>query len=130
MDGSQIQTLHIVERDWRIDEKAEQPGSHKIPECNRNKEIDWPLVGCDPDFLLAGASQADVLPGFEADQHERHDFKCAEHRAKSQHYVWCSSKVKVMERPNDSSGKENHRREQHCSGCCRYGKQLKARQEE
>ena len=83
--GRQVQSLHVVERDRRIDHEAEQAGAHEVPERHGDEEVDRPLVGADPWIVGSAAREADILPGFEADQHERHDFEGAEHGPQGQH---------------------------------------------
>src|SRR6185295_11915588 len=75
MYGSGVETLHVIERDGRIDEKSEQAGADKIPECDRDKEIDWPAVIRKPGGCLG---KADIFPGFKSDQDQRHHFERAE----------------------------------------------------
>src|SRR6185437_3653039 len=108
VDWSSVQPLHVIQRNGRVDEEAEESCANKVPEGDRNKEVDWPFVGGDPDLLLTGARQADVLPGFESDQHKWNNFECAEHGSQPKHDVWRSSEIKMMERADDSSGKEDH----------------------
>lgn len=48
MHRRRVQALHVIKRDGRVDQKAEQAGTHEIPERNGDKEINRPLVGRDP----------------------------------------------------------------------------------
>ena len=43
-----VQALHVVERDRRVDEEAEQARADQIPERDGDEEVDRPLVRCHP----------------------------------------------------------------------------------
>ena len=103
MDSRRVKSLHVVEGDRRIDEEAEQSRAHEVPERNRHKEINRPLVGSHPDLLLTGPRQTDVLPGLKADQYQRNNFKRAEDRTQRQHDIGSACKVKMMESSDDSA---------------------------
>ena len=66
---SQVEPLHIVECDWRVDQEAEQARADKIPERNGYEEIDRPFVSADPGTVSGTLRQADVLPCLETDQY-------------------------------------------------------------
>ena len=38
MHGREVQTLHVIERDWRVDEEAEQSGSDKFQNATATKK--------------------------------------------------------------------------------------------
>ncbi len=127
---SQVQSLHVVERDRRIDHEAEEAGAHEIPERNGDEEVDRPLVGADPRTVGRAAGEADVLPCFEADQDQRHDFEGAEHRSQGQYRGRCTGEVQVMECSDDASRKIDDRREQDAARSCRDREQLQSREQE
>src|SRR5207237_1795369 len=106
MHGGSVQTLHVIQGDGRIDQKSKQSGAYEVPECHRNKEVDGPLISCNPDMLLPRSCQANVFPGFETDQHQRNHFKGAEHCAESEHDVGGSCEIQVMEGSDNSAGEK------------------------
>jgi len=66
MHRSRVETLHIIKGDRRVNEKAEQPGTHQVPEPYGDKEVDRPLVGLHP---RPHSAESEVAVRLEADQH-------------------------------------------------------------
>ena len=130
MHGSQIQSLHVVERDWRIDEKAEEPRTNKIPECYGDEEVDGPFVIGDPRRFLGRTREAQVLPCFKADQRQRYYLKCTEYCAQCDDGWTGTGKVEMVERSNDAACQEDDGGEQHRARCAANLKQPEARKEE
>src|SRR3546814_14190229 len=48
MQLRQLQTLHVVERQRRMDQEAEQAGADQIPKCNRDEEHHRPAIALHP----------------------------------------------------------------------------------
>ena len=130
MDGSKVESLNVVKGDGRIDEEAEQSGSDQIPERNGDEEIDGPLVVRNPLRFLRRLRKANVLPCFIADQRQRHNFKCTEDGAETNHRRSCTCEVKMMEGADDSAGKEDGRREERGLGSGSDLNQLESREQE
>ena len=107
VNGSQVQSLHVIKSDGRIDHEAEQARADKVPESDRDEKIDRPLVGANPGLSAVAASQANVLPCLESDEDERHDFESAEDRTQRQHRIRSSSEVQVVESADDPTRKIN-----------------------
>ena len=57
VDGRQVEALHVVEGDGRIDEEAEEAGSDQVPEGNRDEEVDGPFVVGDPRRFSVGCAR-------------------------------------------------------------------------
>ena len=68
----QVQPLHVIERQRRIDQEPEQPGANHIPESDRDEEQDRPAITLHPRCRV---SQLEGLIRLEADEDERHDFQ-------------------------------------------------------
>jgi hypothetical protein len=64
--GRRVEALHVEEGDRRVDHEAEEPGSHQVPEADRDEEVDGPAVLARP-FGPTGDLQ--VLHRLVADQH-------------------------------------------------------------
>ena len=99
-----VEPLHVVERDGRVDEEAEQARAHQVPEGDGHEEVDGPAVGGEPAL---GPRQADVLPDLEAHQHQRHHLQRAEHRPQRQHGGRRAREVQVVEGADDAAGQEH-----------------------
>ena len=48
MVGGRVQPLHVIERDGRIDQEAEQPGADQIPEQDGREEHERPMIVSAP----------------------------------------------------------------------------------
>src|SRR5688572_28952228 len=48
MQGRQVQTLHVIERERRVDEKAKESCAHEVPESNGDEEEDRPAIATHP----------------------------------------------------------------------------------
>src|SRR5215813_13365923 len=103
VDWGRVQALHVIKRDWRIDEETEQASTPKIPKRDCNKKVNRPFVCCNPNSLLAGPCQSDMFPCLETDEYQWHDFQCTENRSEAEHYVGGPSEIKVMECADDSA---------------------------
>ncbi len=75
MDRRRVQTLHVVEREGRVDEEPEQAGADGVPEGNSDEEADRPAI---PASERRGAFEAQGVERLEADQRERNHFERAE----------------------------------------------------
>src|SRR5512146_1603728 len=126
----QIQALHVVERNWRIDEESEESRADEIPERNCDEEVDWPLVVGNPARLPRWASEAKILPCLESDQGQRHNFKSTEHRTQSDNGRAGASEVQVMEGSNDAARQEDYCGEHHRARRTANLKQLEPCEEE
>src|SRR3546814_8644321 len=45
MQRGQVQALHVVQRQRRVDQETEQAGTHQVPEADREEEQDGPEIG-------------------------------------------------------------------------------------
>src|SRR3954464_813292 len=115
---SEIQSLHVVKRDWRVDHQPEETSAHEIPESNGNEEIDRPFVGADPRAVWRPSRQPDVLPSLETHENQGHDLQRAEYRAQCQDETRNAGEVEMMESSDDATREEHQRRKQD-SACCR-----------
>jgi len=79
--GSEVQSLHVVQSDWRVDHEAEESSSDEIPECDGDKEVAWPSVGADPRVVSCAAGESNNLPSLEPNENEWDYFQCTEHRS-------------------------------------------------
>src|SRR5436305_15306106 len=98
VDWRGVQSLHVIKRDRRIDEEAEQARAHEVPEGHTYKEIDRPAIGTNPaNIAFAVARHPHVLPSLETDQHQSHYFQPAEDRAQRQDVFRHTGHVKMTE---------------------------------
>ena len=58
-----VEALHVVERDGRVDEEAEEARAHEVPEGRGHEEVDGPLVVLDP---RRAARHGEVVVGLKA----------------------------------------------------------------
>src|SRR5664280_220624 len=89
-----IKSLHIIERNWRVNKKSKQTCANKIPEAYRNKEIDWPLVCLYP---LCRPAECQIMIGFKSHQNQRNYFKRTERGTKCQNSCRSACKIQMME---------------------------------
>src|SRR5262249_48053737 len=103
MRGRRIQSLHVIERNRRVYQKAEEPGTNKIPDQPRREKAERPAVDVFP-FILPLDFRAIVR--FEANNSERHHLKRRKHTPQRQHARWRAAPVEVMERAQDATAEE------------------------
>src|SRR5688500_11495612 len=111
MDRRGVEALHVIERDRRIDHETEQPCTERIPECDRDEEVDRPIVVAHP---IAGSVEPYILARLKADKEKRYDFELAENGSEGQHHGGRAREVKVVLCSNDAAaekdgGSEHHR---------------------
>src|SRR5690606_38430914 len=78
----EIETLHVVERQRRVDEKTEQPGADQVPERDRREEQDRPTIALHP---RRGLPELERLIRLKPDERERHDLERREARTQRDH---------------------------------------------
>src|SRR5690606_2928186 len=109
MYRSRVESLHVVEGDWRINQEAENPGADEIPECDGDEAVDWPLIGLDP---LGGATEIKIVVSLKTHQDQRHDLKSAEGCPERHHRRWRTGEIQMVKSPDDPSKKKDIGREQ------------------
>src|SRR5690606_19588321 len=70
MKGSEIESLHVIERKRRIDQEAEQSRAYEIPEGDGDEEHHGPPVAPHPGGCLA---KPIIVISLKADVGERND---------------------------------------------------------
>ena len=112
MDGRRIQPLHVIESNWRIDQKTEEPRSDKVPKCDRHKKINRPFVFRHPWAL---AAQSEIFVTFKSNQSQRHNLQSTEDRAHSQHSRRRSAEIQVVHDPENPAAQVNHGGKDNCA---------------
>ena len=93
MHRREVEALHVVQRDGRVDEEAEEACADEVPEGDGHEEVNRPLVCADPWTLSGPTRQANVLPRLEADKNQWHHFESAEDCAECQNGVGRSCEI-------------------------------------
>ena len=110
--GGRVEALHVVERDGRIDQEAEEARADEIPEGHGDEEVDRPFVGRDPECcrrtgarrMFSQASKPISTSGTTSSA-----LKTAPRPGRRRR----AGEVEVMEGADDSAGEEDDGREQH-----------------
>ena len=108
MHGGRVETLHIVQRNRWIDEKAKQASPDQIPKSHRNKPVNRPFIVLGPG---READHRPVLIGFKADENQRHEFQSAERTAEDQNDGRRPGEVEMVKHPEDATGQIQNRGE-------------------
>src|SRR4051812_26508541 len=113
MRRRRVDALHVVERERRIDEEAEQSCSDQIPYQNTGEECEWPLVDGLPFLLMLDLG---AVVGFEPDDHQWNDLERGEYRAQRNYRDRRPAEIEVMERAEHPATEEDNGRQQDRSG--------------
>ena len=89
------QSLHVVEREWRIDEETQHASTYEIPKRNSQEELERHLVSFDPRCIPFGTP---VVVSVKRDESQRYDLESGKDRTKGEHGLWSASEVQVMKR--------------------------------
>lgn len=104
-----VESLHVIQRDRRVNQEPEQSRSNQIPETHSQEEIDGPFVFGRPRRHV---TDAPVLPGLETHQHQRDDFQGAENRAQSEGDGRRAGEIEMVQGPDDAARQVDRRRKQ------------------
>ena len=127
MQRREVESLHVVERQRRIDEEAEQSRADHVPERDRGEEHDGPAITLHPRRC---AAQLEGLIGLEADEGQRHHLERGEARPERDDRRRRSREVQVMQRAEHAPGQEHDGREQHRHRRGAHAQQSQPREQE
>src|ERR1044072_268752 len=94
MNRCSIQALYIIQRNRRINRKTEDTRTQEVPETNRNKAVDRPLIRFDP---FGRFTERVMLISLETNQHQRNDLQGTESGAQRQYCNRRGAEIDMME---------------------------------
>ena len=109
MVGRCVEALHVIQGDRRVDHETEQARANQIPEQNRGKEHERPMIVIFPEVLSFDFRS---LVRFKPDDHQRHDLQRRERGADSDNGCRRSAEIEVVECSKHTAEQENDRRQE------------------
>src|SRR5687768_1356259 len=100
VNRSRVKSLHVIQSDRRIDHESEDSRTDKIPERDRDKKVNDPLVLVEPRLHFR---MPDVLKRFVTNEYKRNDLECAEHGAERECDGRRAREIKVMKRSDNAA---------------------------
>src|SRR5690606_23429582 len=104
MASRQVQALHVVQGDRRVDGKAQQARAYHVPETHGDKAENRPFVSLQPGSSFTALI---VAIGLDTDQGQRHDFQGGEHGTNGDHRGRCAGEVQVVQGSQDTAEQEH-----------------------
>ncbi|CAM5637632.1 hypothetical protein RLIN73S_04754 [Rhodanobacter lindaniclasticus] len=118
--------MHVVQRDRRVDQEAEQAGANEVPEAHRHEEHDRPAVARHP---RRGVLFPPGVPRLQPDQRQRHHFQRREAGAQRDHRGGGAAEVQVVQGAEHAAGHEHDGGEQHAGGGGAHAQQAQAHEQ-
>ena len=116
VDRRRVQSLHVVERDRRIDQETEQACADQIPERHGHEEVDRPFVRCTQACCVA-TRESRMFSHASNPISTSGTTSSALNTAPSASTTFgVPGEIQVMERADDAARQEDDGREQHALG--------------